>query len=57
LRIADELGFTFVRADVLGQNAPMLTLLERTGLHWKKQVENGVVEHVARLDGRQFEAS
>ena len=56
LRIADELGFTMVRADVLGQNAPMLTLLERTGLQWKKQVENGVVEHVARLDGRQFEA-
>jgi GNAT superfamily N-acetyltransferase len=52
LELAEELGFVRVRADVIGDNYPMLMLLERTGLKWHKDIENGVVEHEARLDGR-----
>jgi GNAT superfamily N-acetyltransferase len=52
LDLADDLGFVMVRADVIGENQPMLTLLERTGLRWHKNIENGVIEHSARLDGR-----
>jgi GNAT superfamily N-acetyltransferase len=52
LELAVELGFAQVRADVIGDNYPMLMLLERTGLKWHKKIENGVVAHEARLDGR-----
>lgn len=51
LELAADLGFTNVRADVIGENHAMLTLLERTGLRWNKSIQNGVIEHLARLDG------
>jgi len=52
LDMADSLGFTRVRADVIGENYPMLRLLGETGLKWKKHIDNGVIEHEAWLDGR-----
>jgi GNAT superfamily N-acetyltransferase len=52
LDLAVELGFVQVRADVIGTNYSMLSLLERSGLNWRKKIENGVIEHEGRLDGR-----
>lgn len=43
LRMAQRMGFAEVVAVVLGDNRSVIALLERTGLSWSKQVEDGTI--------------
>jgi RimJ/RimL family protein N-acetyltransferase len=56
LALAEQLGFQEVVGTVLPDNAPMLHLLDATGLDWARSIEEGVLTVRAPLPGPAFGA-